>query len=107
MLNKQLVQLIFSLTKSEKRYFKVNASIVKTNKSLIKMFDLIDSQKNATDSGIMKQLRIPSKSNLSVMESRLQTLILKHLRSFHANTSQEIELHHLLIEIEILYTKRL
>lgn len=107
MLNKQLVQLIYSLTKSEKRYFKVNASVIKTNKSLIKMFDLIDSQKSINHADVMKKLRIPSKSNLSVMESRLQTLILKHLRGYHANTSQEIELHHLLVEIEILYTKRL
>lgn len=107
MLNKQLVQLIFSLTKSEKRYFKINASVVKTNTSLIKMFDLIDSQKSIKDVDVMKKLNIPSKSNLSVMESRLQTLILKHLRGYHSNTSQEIELHHLLVEIEILYTKRL
>lgn len=107
MLNKQLVQLICSLTKSEKRYFKINAAVVKTNKSLIQLFDIIDSQKFIGNADIMKQLGVPLKSNLAVMESRLQTLILKHLRGFHSNTSQEIELHNLLIEIEILYTKRL
>ncbi|MDT8412436.1 MAG: hypothetical protein RQ875_08250 [Vicingaceae bacterium] len=71
------------------------------------MFNIIDSFKTITDYDVMKKLKITSKSNLSVMESRLQTLILKHLRAFHANSSQEIELHHLLVEIEILYTKRL
>ncbi|PKP45891.1 MAG: hypothetical protein CVT95_07945, partial [Bacteroidetes bacterium HGW-Bacteroidetes-12] len=107
MVNHQLIQLISSLTKSEKRYFKVNASIVKTNKMLLRMFDVIEKNKDLSESELLKQLKIPSKSNLAVMESRLQALILKHLRGFHSNSSQEIELHHLLVEIEILYTKRL
>ena len=107
MLNQQLIQLISSLTKSEKRYLKVNASVVKTNKMLLRMFDVIEKNKFLSESELIKQLKIPSKSNLAVMESRLQALILRHLRGFHSNSSQEIELHHLLIEIEILYTKRL
>lgn len=107
MLNQQLIQLISSLTKTEKRYFKVNASIVKTNKSLIKMFDALEKGDFFSENELLAHLKIDSASNLSVMESRLQTLILKHLRGFHSNASQEIELHHLLVEIEILYTKRL
>lgn len=107
MLNQQLIQLVSSLTKTEKRYFKVNASIVKTNKSLIKMFDVLEKSNFSSEDDLLKLLKIDSASNLSVMESRLQALILKHLRGFHANASQEIELHHLLVEIEILYTKRL
>ena len=107
MINQQLISLIESLTKSEKRYFKINASVIKTNKTLIRMFDLIEKNKIYSVNEISKKLTISKKSNLAVIESRLQTLILRHLRRFHANNSQSIELNNLIIEIEILYTKRL
>jgi hypothetical protein len=107
MINKQLISLINSLSKSEKRYFKINASISKTNKSLIRMFDLVEKNQISSIDEILKALNVSSKKNLAVIETRLQHLILKHLRAFHANSSQEIELHHLLIEIEILINKRL
>ncbi len=105
--NSQLISLIKSLTKSEKRYFKLNASITKTNKTLINLFDFLESNKKYTKSELIKKLKLKSKTNLIVVESRLQTLILKHLRGFNANSSQGIELNNLLIEIEILYNKRL
>lgn len=107
MINQQLKSLIKSLTKSEKRYFKINASLIKTNKTLLKVFDLIEKNEIYSISEISKKLSITKKSNLAVIESRLQTLILKHLRGFHANSSQSIELSNLIIEIEILYNKRL
>ena len=107
MINNQLISLINSLTKSEKRYFKINASLVKTNKTLLRMFDLIEKNKVYASDELLKKLNLSKKSNLAVIESRLQTLILKHLRGFHANSSQGIELNNMLIEIEILYNKRL
>lgn len=107
MINTQLIALIKSLTKSEKRYFKLNASLIKTNTTLIGLFDLIESKKITDYITITKKLKLKNKNNLAVIESRLQTLILKHLRGFHANSSQGIELNNLLVEIEILYNKRL
>jgi hypothetical protein len=107
MINTQLISLIKSLTKSEKRYFKLNSSIIKTNTTLLKLFDLIEKDKIYSVSEISKKLKITRRSNLAVIESRLQVLILKHLRGFNANSSQGIELNNLLIEIEILYNKRL
>lgn len=107
MINQQLITLINSLTKSEKRYFKINSSLIKTNKTLLRMFDLLEKNKNQGVNKIIKTLNIPKKTNLAVIESRLQTLILKHLRGFHSNSSQGVELNNLLIEIEILYNKRL
>jgi hypothetical protein len=107
MINKQLTSLVKSLSKSEKRYFKVNASVVKTNKTLVRMFDIIEKNNFSSIDLILKELGVKNKKNLAVIESRLQALILRHLRGYNANTSQEIELHNLLIEIEILYNKRL
>ena len=71
------------------------------------MFDLIEKNQIYSITEISKRLNVLKKSNLAVIESRLQTLILKHLRGFHANNSQSIELNNLIIEIEILYNKRL
>ena len=107
MINQQLLSLINSLSKSEKRYFKINSSLIKTNKTLLKLFNLIEKNKNCSVSEISEKLNISNKSNLAVIESRLQTLILKHLRGFHSNGSQSIELNNLITEIEILYNKRL
>ncbi len=102
-----LHSLINSLTKSEKRYFKLNASINKTNKTLIKLFDILEKNKAIEKENLIKELGLKTKQNLAVAETRLQGLILKHLRGFHANTTQSIELNNLIIEIEILYNKRL
>ncbi len=71
------------------------------------MFELIEKNEIYAVSEISKRLDIPKKSNIAVIESRLQTLILKHLRGFHSNSSQSIELNNLLVEIEILYNRRL
>jgi len=107
MINNQLIALINSLTKSEKRYFKINASLIKTNKMQLRMFDLLEKNKISSSDRVIKLLKISKKTNLTVIESRLQSLILKHLRGFHSNSSQGIELNNLLVEIEILYNKRL
>jgi|GEM_PF-2392438 len=104
---KPVIELIKSLTKSEKRYFKVNSSIIKTNKNLIALFDLIDSNKDYTDKELIHQLSLKTKNNLSVLENRLNNLILTHLKNFHNNNSQSIELNNILTQIEILYNKRL
>ena len=104
---KPVIELIKSLTKSEKRYFKVNSSIIKTNKNLIALFDLIDSNKDYTDKDLILQLSLKTKNNLSVLENRLNNLILTHLKNFHSNNSQSIELNNIIIQIEILYNKRL
>ncbi len=71
------------------------------------MFDLIEKNRVYSVKEMQHKLSINTKSKLAVIESRLQTLILKHLRGFHNNTSQNIELNNLLTEIEVLYTKRL
>lgn len=106
MTNKALIHLIKSLTKSEKRYFKIHSSVNKTNQSLVELFNLIE--KGKTDHRhLIKALKLNSKTNLSVLETRLHQLIMKHLRGFHSNNTINIELKNLLIEIEILYNKRL
>lgn len=102
-----LILLIKSLSKSEKRYFKLNSSIVKTNKKLIQLFDLIESDKITDERKLKERLNLGTLANLRVLESRLQSLILKHIRNFHSNNSQSIELNNLISEIEILYGKRL
>ena len=71
------------------------------------MFDLLEKNKISSSDRVIKLLKISKKTNLTVIESRLQSLILKHLRGFHSNSSQGIELNNLLVEIEILYNKRL
>lgn len=107
MTKKLVVELIKSLNKSEKRYFKINASVIKTNNKLITLFDLIDAKRHYTDTEIISLLSLKTKGNLSVLENRLNNLILTHLKNYHSNNSQSIELNNIIIQIEILYNKRL
>ena len=104
---KLITELIKSLSKSEKRYFKVNSAIIKTNKNLIQLFNVLEKNELVSDMELIKQLGLKNKNNLSVIENRLHNLILTHLKNFHGNNSQSIELNNIIIQIEILYNKRL
>jgi hypothetical protein len=107
MINHAVYSLINNLSKSEKRYFIVNASINKTNKKLIKMYELIKKQQNISKSELIKLLKLKNDQQLAVLETRLYHLILKHLRQFSAEESANIKLNNYLSEIEILYNKGL
>ncbi|MCB0401507.1 MAG: hypothetical protein KDD41_05445 [Flavobacteriales bacterium] len=107
MINQQLTDLILSLTKTEKRYFKIHARTSKTSKTLVKMFEAIENNPDIGKMQLQKELRLNSEENVAVAETRLHALILKNLRNFHSGASQSIELNNLIIEIEILYQKRL
>lgn len=68
MTENNLILLIKSLSKSEKRYFKLNSSIVKTNKKLIQLFDLIESDKITDERKLKERLNLGTLANLRVLE---------------------------------------
>jgi tetratricopeptide (TPR) repeat protein len=104
----ELFQLIKSLSKSEKRFFKLTSSLQSGDKNYLKIFDAIDKQKEYDEDAIKKQFagetfikHFPSEKN------HLYKLILKSLRSFHADNSISSMLKHEIKNIEILYKKAL
>ncbi len=103
-----LFDLIKSLTKSEKRFFKLSSSLQSGEKNYLKIFDAVDKQKVYAEADIKKQFKnekfikhFPSEKN------HLYKLILKSLRAYHADNTISSILKQEIKNIEILYKKAL
>jgi len=104
----ELFDLIESLSKSEKRFFKLSSSLQSGDKNYLKIFDAIDRQIEYNETAIKDQFKseifikhFPSEKN------HLYKLILKSLRSYHSDNSVSSALKQEIKNIEILYNKAL
>lgn len=104
----ELFDLIKSLTKSEKRFFKLASSLQTGDKNYLKIFDAIDRQSDYDENTIKSQFKketfikhFPSEKN------HLYKLILKSLRSYHSDNTVSSILKQEIKNIEILFTKAL
>ncbi|MFM1931913.1 MAG: hypothetical protein RL226_1216 [Bacteroidota bacterium] len=104
----ELFDLVKSLTKSEKRFFKLSSSLQTGDKNYLKIFDAIDKQEDYNEEALKHQFRnetfikhFPSEKN------HLYKLILKSLRAYHADNSVSSQLKQEIKNIEILYNKAL
>ncbi|MBK8580815.1 MAG: hypothetical protein LKM36_13065 [Flavobacteriales bacterium] len=105
----ELYDLIHSLTKSEKRFFKLHSALQSGEKNYLRLFDAIHAQSGGYDEAALKKQfaketfiqHLPSEKN------HLYKLILKALRSYHAESSVSGQLKQQVSNIEILYNKSL
>ena len=104
----ELFSLIKSLTKSEKRFFKLSSSLQSGDKNYLKIFDAIDEQEEYDEPLIKDRFKsekfikhFPSEKN------HLYKLILKSLRSYYSENSISSILQQEIKNIEILYRKSL
>lgn len=105
----ELYDLIHALTKSEKRFFKLHSALQGGEKNYLKLFDAIHAQNDGYDEAALKRQfaketfiqHLPSEKN------HLYKLILKALRSYHAESSVSGQLKQQVSNIEILYNKSL
>ena len=106
----ELFQVIKSLKQTEKRYFKVFASMHDKgeNSIYIKLFDVIEKQKEYNEKKLKEKFKgkIFIKQ-LAATKYHLLNLILKSLRNYYSNTSAENKANQLLLNIEILFGKGL
>lgn len=98
--------LVKSLTKSEKRFFRLFASITEGTKNYMKVFDLMDKMEEY-DAKRLNEKAKTSRMNLSHEKIYLRNQILRAMRNFHSNSSQVVSLRHRLLEINFLYDKGL
>lgn len=103
-----LFQLIKSLTKPEKRYFKLFSHIQSGGKNYLKLFDAIDKQKNYNEVSI-KTLFKKEKFIIQLTRTKgyLYELLLKSLKNFHAHGSTDAQLKGMISDIQMLYEKRM
>ncbi|MBK8551831.1 MAG: hypothetical protein IPL53_12500 [Ignavibacteria bacterium] len=105
---KELFELIKSLSGSEKRYFKLNASLQKGNKNYIKLFDAIDAQRSFDENEIKDRFKNESfVRNLTVTKHYLYKLIFKSLILFHSEKSTDAKLNAILNRCKIMFDKGL
>ncbi|MGQ0826763.1 MAG: hypothetical protein ACT4ON_00055 [Bacteroidota bacterium] len=105
--SKDIFYLIKSLSKSEKRYFKVFSSrhVIGDANNYVKLFDLIDKEKAYDESRIIKKKEYSK--HFPKIKERLYALILKSLRAYNSDASVIMRLQSSLDNIDILYRKGL
>ena len=105
--SKDLFQLVRSLTKAEKRHFKifVSGSIAEKKNNYVRLFDAIARQKEYDENRILKKEK--HIRHLPMLKNRLHEIILQSLNVFHANNSASTTLANYLHRIEILFEKGL
>ena len=104
----ELFSLIQTLTKSEKRFFKLNSSLQSGEKNYLKLFDYIEKQSIYNEEALKKYFEkekfiqhLPSEKN------HLYKLVLKSLRAYYSDQSVKSQLKQDIKNIEILYQKAL
>ena len=105
--SEDLFHLIKSLSKSEKRHFKIFSSngIAKKENNYVKLFDAIERQAIYDEDQLIKKEKYIKQ--LPLLKSRLYEIILQSLNVLHANSSVEAILMNYQHRIEILYEKGL
>ena len=108
--NERLVfELIQSLTKSEKRSFKLyaNRSGGATETKYIKLFDIMEKMEKYDEAQILKKLPNTSKTQFANLKSHLYSQILGSLRLSSLKHDIDIDLREQLDYIRVLYKKGL
>jgi len=103
----QLRRLIKSLTKSEKRNFKLFAKRVGSNadSKFVQLFDLIDAQETADDEALLLQVADGQPGKLSNLKRHLYQQVLVSLRLVHINKQTDIQIRQQIDFARILYGK--
>lgn len=103
----QLRRLIKSMTKSEKRNFKVYAQRAGGNKEskFIQLFDQIDAQDEADDEKLLHSIADGNSGNLSNIKRHLYQQVLISLRLLHINKQVDISIRQQIDFARIIYGK--
>jgi hypothetical protein len=104
----ELTRLIQSLSKSEKRYFRMITSLQGGDKDYVKLFDVVEKLGEYNEEKIKKILKKEDFLNrLPSVKNYLYSQILKSLRMNYIGSTIDSELKEMIEEITILYDKQL
>src|SRR5690554_2212606 len=105
----ELFNLIKSLNRSEKRYFKlfVDSTGGNSPKKYIRLFDLIDQQDDFDEEKILKKETTFKPSQLSNMKAHLYFKILQSIRLYNQTAVVEIQIRELIDYAQLLLNKSL
>ncbi|MEM9340570.1 MAG: hypothetical protein AAGA66_17680, partial [Bacteroidota bacterium] len=101
-----LWMLIKSLTRSEKRYFKLSVAS-SDDKKYLRLFELLDEQKDFDEDKVLASEPLFKPSQFSNLKAHLYTKILKSLRDFSLSTIPGIQIREWIDEAQVLFNKSL
>ncbi len=104
-----LFQLIKSLSKSEKRNFRLYVNRIKNGEGtkFLQLFDIIDKQEIYDEKEILKKAKDIKSQQLSNLKAHLYKQLLKSLRLQYANNDSEINIRESIDYSKVLYNKGL
>jgi hypothetical protein len=105
-----LHELIHSLSKSEKRYYKLYASrhVSSEDSTMLALFDYIAKQPQYDEAALFHDFKGKALLNqFSTIKKRLYDQVLLALHAFHANNSVENQLNRMLHQATLLFEKSL
>ncbi len=104
-----LIQLIKSLTRAEKRHFRlfVRRNQASENILFLQLFDFLDKHKEYDEAQILKKIPAIKKRQLSNLKGHLYKQLLTSLRLLNKNYVEEIQLRELVDYARVLYNKGL
>jgi hypothetical protein len=104
----ELARLIQSLTKSEKRYFKMFTSLQSGEKGYIKLFDTVEKLGDYDEKKIREIFKGEDfLRRLPAVKSYLHAQILKSLRVINAGNTVDSQIRGMMEDVAVLYDKRL
>ncbi len=106
----ELFRLIATMSKQEKRYFKLYTSFYSKEQgsSRLRLFDIIDREKPASDAALLALVQNePFATYLAWIKNQLTDLILSSLASYHTESKPDFELRKLLAHADILFDRGL
>lgn len=105
--NNVLTSLIASLSKAEKKNFKILSQRVNktSDKLYVKLFDFIVKAKNYTDEGLLNKHKEIKKEQIPNLRSKLYSEILYSLRHLQRNNNVEIQIRESLDYASILFNR--
>ncbi len=104
-----LIQLIKSLTRAEKRHFRlfVRRNQASENILFLQLFDILDKYKEYDESVILKRLPAIKKTQLSNLKAHLYKQLLTSLRLVNKKHNEDIQIREMIDYASVLYTKGL
>jgi hypothetical protein len=107
--SKQIFNLIKSLTKAEKRNFKVYAKRLNSSddQMFLRLFDVMDKQKELDDATVIKGLQNISKTQYTNLKRHLYAQVLASLRMLHKEKRVNFKVREFIDYAYILYGKGL
>ena len=104
-----LVQLVNSLTKSEKRHFRlwVNRNQPTSDLLFLQLFDFLDKQNKYDEAQILKKIPKIKKWQLSNLKAHLYKQLLLSLRLLHRQNNTDIDVRERIDYSRVLYNKGL